>query len=122
MGDENLDTSIPNLMRPQVLNRVSPNLTRPQALNPKRSMARKSTGGKRPIRNTEQKKPKIRGGKMFKGFPGSSRNSGEKNLQNKTKRFRPGAKALQEIRRYQKSTELLIRRAPFQRLIKEITA
>lgn len=35
-------------------------------------------------------------------------------------RFRPGTVALREIRRYQKSTELLIRRAPFQRLVREI--
>jgi histone H3 len=35
-------------------------------------------------------------------------------------RFRPGTVALREIRRYQKSTELLIRRAPFVRLVKEI--
>uniref|UniRef100_A0A8C4NAZ0 Core Histone H2A/H2B/H3 domain-containing protein n=1 Tax=Eptatretus burgeri TaxID=7764 RepID=A0A8C4NAZ0_EPTBU len=33
------------------------------------------------------------------------------------KRFRPGTRALQEIRRYQKSTELLIRKAPFYRLV-----
>ena len=33
--------------------------------------------------------------------------------------FRPGTKALQEIRRYQKSTELLIRKLPFQRLVKQ---
>ena len=36
------------------------------------------------------------------------------------KRFRPGTVALKEIRRFQKSTELLIRKAPFQRLVKEI--
>ncbi len=35
-------------------------------------------------------------------------------------RFRPGTVALREIRRYQKSTELLLRVAPFQRLIREI--
>ncbi|KAG5641426.1 histone H3 [Asterophora parasitica] len=35
-------------------------------------------------------------------------------------RFRPGTVALREIRRYQKSTELLIRRLPFQRLVREI--
>jgi Core histone H2A/H2B/H3/H4 len=35
-------------------------------------------------------------------------------------RFRPGTVALREIRRYQKSTELLIRRIPFQRLVREI--
>ena len=34
--------------------------------------------------------------------------------------FRPGTKALQEIRRYQKSTDLLISKLPFQRLVKEI--
>ncbi|DBB10171.1 hypothetical protein WJX82_001468 [Trebouxia sp. C0006] len=39
----------------------------------------------------------------------------------KRTRARPGANALKEIRKYQKSTELLIRRAPFQRLVREIT-
>lgn len=32
-----------------------------------------------------------------------------------------GTVALREIRRYQKSTELLIRKLPFQRLVREIT-
>uniref|UniRef100_A0A8C5PHG3 Core Histone H2A/H2B/H3 domain-containing protein n=1 Tax=Leptobrachium leishanense TaxID=445787 RepID=A0A8C5PHG3_9ANUR len=36
------------------------------------------------------------------------------------RRYRPGTRALMEIRKYQKSTELLIRRAPFQRLVREI--
>ena len=35
-------------------------------------------------------------------------------------RYRPGIVALREIRRYQKSTELLIRRLPFQRLVREM--
>lgn len=35
------------------------------------------------------------------------------------RRFRPGTRALREIRQYQKSTDLLIRRAPFQRLVRE---
>lgn len=34
--------------------------------------------------------------------------------------LRPGTVALREIRRYQKSTELLIRKLPFQRLVREI--
>ena len=34
--------------------------------------------------------------------------------------IRPGTVALREIRRYQKSTELLIRKLPFQRLVREI--
>ena len=36
------------------------------------------------------------------------------------RRYRPGTVALREIRRYQKSTELLIRKAPFARLVREI--
>ena len=35
-------------------------------------------------------------------------------------RFQPGTVALKEIRRYQKSTELLIQKLPFQRLVREI--
>ncbi len=38
----------------------------------------------------------------------------------KPHRFRPGTVALREIRRYQKSTDLLIRKMPFQRLVREI--
>merc|ERR1712244_195404 len=38
----------------------------------------------------------------------------------KSHRFRPGTVALREIRRYQKSTELLMRKLPFQRLVREI--
>ena len=38
----------------------------------------------------------------------------------KQRRFRPGTVALREIRKYQKGTKLLIRKAPFQRLCNEI--
>ena len=38
----------------------------------------------------------------------------------KPHRYRPGTVALREIRRYQKSTDLLIRKAPFQRLCREL--
>jgi histone H3 len=38
----------------------------------------------------------------------------------KKARYRPGTIALREIRKYQKSTDLLIRKIPFQRLVKEI--
>ncbi|BGP33227.1 histone H3.1 [Rhodotorula toruloides] len=38
----------------------------------------------------------------------------------KRRRYRPGTVALREIRRYQKTTELLIRKLPFQRLCREI--
>ncbi|ETV99244.1 hypothetical protein H310_07994 [Aphanomyces invadans] len=42
------------------------------------------------------------------------------NLVKKPFRYRPGTVALREIRRYQKSTDLLIRKLPFQRLVREI--
>lgn len=35
-------------------------------------------------------------------------------------RYRPGEKALREIRQYQRSTEFIIKRMPFQRLVREI--
>ena len=38
----------------------------------------------------------------------------------KPKRWRPGTVAVREIKKYQKSTELLIRKQPFQRLVREI--
>ena len=38
----------------------------------------------------------------------------------KTKRYRPGVLALAEIRKYQQSTESLIPRLPFRRLVREL--
>merc|ERR1712196_84276 len=40
--------------------------------------------------------------------------------QKKQKRFRPGTKAIREIKKFQKTTELLLRKLPFQRLVREI--
>lgn len=68
--------------------------------------ARKSTGGKAPRKQLATKAAR-------KSAPATG---GVK----KPHRYRPGTVALREIRRYQKSTELLLRKAPFQRLIREI--
>ena len=38
----------------------------------------------------------------------------------KPHRYKPGTVALREIRKYQKSTELLIKKLPFQRLVREV--
>jgi len=38
----------------------------------------------------------------------------------KKRRYRPGTRALQEIRKYQKTTDLLLRKLPFARLVREI--
>lgn len=45
------------------------------------------------------------------------RNNRKKNA---PRRSKPGTVALREIRKYQKSTELLMRKLPFQRLVREI--
>jgi histone H3 len=39
----------------------------------------------------------------------------------KKRRYRPGTMALKEIRKYQMSTGLLIKKSPFKRLVREIT-
>ena len=63
--------------------------------------ARKSTGGKAPRKQLATKAAR-------KSAPATG---GVK----KPHRYRPGTVALREIRRYQKSAELLIRKLPFQR-------
>ena len=60
-----------------------------------------------------QKKGKAQGG--GKTLPASQQGM------RKPRRYWPGTMALREIRRYQKSMELLIRKLPFQRLVREIT-
>ena len=39
----------------------------------------------------------------------------------KKRKYRPGTRALMEIRHYQKSVEFLIRKLPFQRVVREVT-
>merc|ERR1712098_445961 len=68
--------------------------------------ARKSTGGKAPRKQLASKAAR-------KSAPSTG---GVK----KPHRYKPGTVALREIRRYQKSTELLIRKLPFQRPVREI--
>ena len=68
--------------------------------------ARKSTGGKAP--------------RKFLTNMAARMNAPEYGGIKKPHRYRPGTVALREIRKYQKSTELLIRKLPFQRLVREI--
>ena len=46
--------------------------------------------------------------------------SNMKNMKVRVKRYRPGTVALREIRKYQRTGELLIKKLPFQRLVREI--
>lgn len=76
--------------------------------------ARKSTGGKAPRKQLATKVTKQLAVMAAPSLQGS--------LQciKKPHRFRPGTVALREIRKFQKSTDLLIRKLPFQRLVREI--
>ena len=69
--------------------------------------ARKSTGGKAPRKQLATK---------------AARRSGVTGGVKKPHRFRPGTVALREIRKFQKTTYMLIRKLPFQRLVREIAA
>ncbi|TGZ80957.1 histone-fold-containing protein [Ascodesmis nigricans] len=60
-------------------------------------------------------------GKRRKSTAGKTR-PGDPAPPPKKHRFKPGTVALKEIRRYQKSTDLLIRKLPFSRLVREIAA
>jgi len=71
--------------------------------------ARKIVAGKAPRASLAKTSGVIAGGKLASG-PASG----------KKHRFRPGTVALREIRKYQKSTDLLIKKAPFQRLVREV--
>ncbi|CDW75277.1 UNKNOWN [Stylonychia lemnae] len=70
--------------------------------------ARKNTGAKAPRKQLANKAAR------------KSTNVNAVSGVKKPHRFRPGTVALREIRRFQKSTELLIRKLPFQRLVREI--
>ncbi|KAG8713955.1 centromeric DNA-binding histone H3-like protein cse4 [Ceratobasidium sp. 428] len=72
--------------------------------------ARKSTGGKTPRKSNAGGQAKSR------GRGGDDEEEGTK----KKRRFRPGVVALREIRRYQKSTDLLIAKLPFSRVVREV--
>ncbi|KAH8027436.1 hypothetical protein HPB51_005580 [Rhipicephalus microplus] len=74
--------------------------------NDTKQTVRKSTGGKAPRKQLATKAAR-------KSTPATG---GVK----KAHRYRPRTVALREIRRYQKSTELLIRKLPFQSLVREI--
>ena len=67
--------------------------------------ARKSTGGKAPRKQLAAK---------------AARKAAPKEGSKAARRYRPGTVAMREIRRYQKSTDLLLKKAPFQRLVREV--
>jgi histone H3 len=78
-----------------------------------KQQARRSVGGKAPRKQLANAaaRHKQRSASSGAAVAGAIR---------KPHRFRPGTVALREIRNYQRSTEMLIRKLPFQRLVREI--
>ncbi len=70
--------------------------------------ARKATGAKAPRKQLANKAAR------------KTTNANVVDAVKKPHRFRPGTVALREIRKFQKSTELLLRKLPFQRIVREI--
>ena len=70
------------------------------------------SASKSPVRGAPRSPVKAAGG-------GPSSSSGQK-VKPKARRYRPGERALREIRFYQRNTDLLIRRLPFARLVREV--
>lgn len=50
----------------------------------------------------------------------ASNTAGDPTPQGKRRRYKPGTLALKEIRRYQRSYDLLLRKLPFARLVREV--
>jgi len=84
--------------------------------------ARKSTGGMAPRKNLGSIADAHRRFNAAVGFKGRKPKltAVPEGVKRAVRRVKQGTKALREIRRYQKTSELLIPRAPFQRLIREI--
>ena len=87
---------------------------------------KKIAGGSKPALNPGQRSGSIKAhlaGLQKKAAAKAAKKSGQKAPKGGVKkryRYRPGTVALKQIRQYQKSTELLIRKLPFQRLVREI--
>jgi histone H3/H4 len=80
-----------------------------------------SVGGER---NKRKSTPTRRTGSRSAGTPRLTQakpKRAEGSTTRAPRRFRPGMRAIQEIRKFQRTTHFLIRRLPFARLVKEIT-
>ncbi|EJD53624.1 histone-fold-containing protein [Auricularia subglabra TFB-10046 SS5] len=73
----------------------------------RKSTARKSTGGKPPRKSN--------------AAPSNNDNESDNGRPAQRRRYRPGTVALREIRKYQKSTDLLMAKLPFARVVREIS-
>ena len=98
-----------------------PSTSAQQRLKPKKPSARSVKEAQEELKRILAEK---REEKRKKAAARMAKKSGQKAPKGGVKkhRYRPGTVALKQIRRYQKSTELLIRKLPFQRLVREIAS
>ena len=97
-----------------------PSTSAQERLKPKKPSARSVREAQEELKRVLAKK---REEECKKAVAKAAKKSGQKAPKGGVKkhyRYRPGTVALKQIRRYQKSTELLIRKLPFQRLVREI--
>lgn len=85
----------------------------------KKQIPKKSTGESAPL-NEEVKKEKNSTPKKEKGSKSKNNKSVSGRTIRKPYRHKPGVVALQQIRKYQKATEPLLKKTPFIRLVREI--
>jgi histone H3 len=69
---------------------------------------------------TKQTATRSTGGKSFISMKKVRGSMNVQETSQRRHRFRPGTVALREIRKYQRSTELLIKKLPFQRVVRDI--
>ena len=98
---------------------INPHVSRPNTavgsdVQPERKTTSKSTSSKAPVKGGKQPRKHL-SWKLLQ--IGVTPTGGIK----KPHCYRPGMVVLREIRRYQKSTECLIKKSPFQKLIREIS-
>ena len=100
-----------------------PSTSAQQRLKPKKPSARSVKEAQEELKRIlaekrEEKRKKAAARMVKKGGQKAPKKGGVK----KRYRYRSGTVALKQIRQYQKSTELLIRKLPFQRLVREIAS
>ena len=80
---------------------------------------RTPSGGKAPRKTVASKAPSKAPKKAIRKVPKAKGGDVHVSIKQTRPRFRPGTVALRDIRKYQRSTDLILRRLPFQRLVRQ---
>ena len=99
-----------------------PSTSAQQRLKPKKPSARSVREAQEELKRVLAKKRKEERKKAVARMANKGGQKAPKGRVKKRYRYQPGTVALKQIRQYQKTTELLIRKLPFQRLVREIAS